>query len=533
MKVEVKQAEPTGSDADLVAVGLFEDGELPPAVAAAGGADTARSAFKKLALLRPEGAAPVLVVGLGKRADLDPERLRVAAALAAKEAARLEAVSLAWALPESDDAEAAAEALVVGTILTAYRFDRFKSGEGDATPRLESLTLLAPPELAGTAATATVAAEAQNRARDLQLAPANVATPSFLAERAEEIAAGSEAIDAEVFGRAELEAKGMGGLLAVSQGGPQEPKLIVLRYRGGGGGAPVAFVGKGVTFDTGGISLKPGAGMQEMKMDMSGAAAVLEAVAAIAELGLPVEIVAVVPTTENMPSGTAIKPGDVITQYNGKTVEVNNTDAEGRLILADALAYAVELGAERIVDLATLTGAVEVALGKTYAAVIANDDELAAAVIARRRGDRRAALAHAAAPGVHGADAGHGRRPVQPRQEAAWPEPSPPPPSSRNSSATPPGRTSTSPAPPGAPAAPTSATTPTASACGCWSSSRAISPESGFATTPPSRRAACRWRCRGRAACRRRLRSGWRRPWPACDPDRGRAPRRGRGPCRG
>ena len=136
----------------------------------------------------------------------------------------------------------------------------------------------------------------------------------------------------------------MGGLVAVSQGGAEEPRLIVLRYAGGGSGPTLGLVGKGVTFDTGGISLKPGAGMQEMKLDMSGAAAVLEAVAAIAELGLAVDLVAVVPSTENMPSGTAIKPGDVITQYNGKTVEVNNTDAEGRLILADALAYAVELG---------------------------------------------------------------------------------------------------------------------------------------------------------------------------------------------
>jgi leucyl aminopeptidase len=172
----------------------------------------------------------------------------------------------------------------------------------------------------------------------------------------------------------------MGGLLAVSQGGPQEPKLIVLRYAGGSG-PKLAFVGKGVTFDTGGISLKPGAGMHEMKMDMSGGAAVLEAVAAIAELGLPLDLLAVVPSTENMPSGSAIKPGDVITQYNGTTVEVNNTDAEGRLILADALAYAVEQGAERIVDLATLTGAVVVALGSTYAAVISNDDALAEEVL--------------------------------------------------------------------------------------------------------------------------------------------------------
>ncbi len=146
---------------------------------------------------------------------------------------------------------------------------------------------------------------------------------------------------------------------------------------------PSALIGKGVTFDTGGISIKPSAGMHEMKMDMSGAAAVIEAVAAIAELGLAIELIAVMPSTENMPSGTAIKPGDVITQYNGKTVEVNNTDAEGRLILADALAYAVELGAERVVDLATLTGAVLVALGSTYAAVISNDDDLAEAIFAR------------------------------------------------------------------------------------------------------------------------------------------------------
>jgi leucyl aminopeptidase len=380
MKIEVKQVELAESGADLVAVGLFEGGELPQAMAAASGAETARPGFQKFALLRPDGMPPVLVVGLGKRDELDAEKLRVAGAVAAKEAARLEVTSLAWALPESDDASAAAEALVVGTILAAYRFDRFKSGNGDDAPRLESLTLLAPTELADAAVIATVAADAQNRARDLQFTPANVATPSFLAERAEEIAAGSEAIDAEILGRAELEQKGMGGLLAVSQGGPQEPKLIVLRYSGGGPGPTIAFVGKGVTFDTGGISLKPGAGMQEMKMDMSGAAAVLEAIAAIAELGLPIDLLALVPTTENMPSGSAVKPGDVITQYNGKTVEVNNTDAEGRLILADALAYAVELGAERIVDLATLTGAVEVALGSTYAGLVSNDDELAAEV---------------------------------------------------------------------------------------------------------------------------------------------------------
>jgi leucyl aminopeptidase len=174
----------------------------------------------------------------------------------------------------------------------------------------------------------------------------------------------------------------MNALLAVGQGSVRPSHVVVMQWKGAGakGGDPVVFVGKGVTFDTGGISLKPSAGMQEMKMDMSGAAAVLEAVGAIAELELKLDLIAVVPATENMPSGAAIKPGDIITQYNGKTVEVNNTDAEGRLILADALAYAAEQGADRIVDIATLTGAVMIALGSTYAAVISNDDALATAV---------------------------------------------------------------------------------------------------------------------------------------------------------
>ncbi len=268
---------------------------------------------------------------------------------------------------------------MTGTVLGAYRFDRFHGSGSEQSPApLERLTLLAPGGVAAAAEAARICAEAQNRARDLQNTPANVATPAFLAERAEQIAAASGAVGLELLGREEILAKGMGGLAAVSQGGPQEPRLIVLRYSGGGRGPTLGLVGKAVTFDTGGISLKPGAGMQEMKFDMSGGAAVLEAVAAVAELGLEVELIAVLAATENMPSGTAIKPGDVITQYNGRTVEVNNTDAEGRLILADALAYAAELGAERLVDIATLTGAVVIALGSTFAAVVANDDALAA-----------------------------------------------------------------------------------------------------------------------------------------------------------
>ncbi|MBA3865380.1 MAG: leucyl aminopeptidase [Solirubrobacterales bacterium] len=382
MKIEIKQSEAAEVGADLAAIGLYEGEALPAAVAGAPGAAAAKGSFKSLSAVFPESGPRLLVVGLGKHEEADAERLRIAAAVAVKEAARLEAGSLAWQLPELGDEAAAAEAIVTGTILGAYRFDRFRAEPDEPVPEVESLTLLAPAAVADAVELARVCAVAQNRARDLQSTPANFATPGFLAARAEEIAAGAEEITAEILGREQIVAKRMGGLAAVGQGGPEDPRMIVLRYSGGGSGPTLGLVGKGVTFDTGGISLKPGAGMQEMKYDMSGGAAVLEAVAAIAELGLALELIAVVPSTENMPSGTAVKPGDIITQYNGKTVEVNNTDAEGRLILADALAYAVELGAERVVDIATLTGAVVIALGSTFAAVIGNDDALADEVIA-------------------------------------------------------------------------------------------------------------------------------------------------------
>jgi leucyl aminopeptidase len=382
MKVELSQAAPAEIEADLLVVGLYDGEQLPGELASAPGAGDAQGAYKKTLLLHPERPSRLLVVGLGKREDAEPERLRVAAALAAREAKRLKAESVAWALPESGDDEATAAAVVTGTILGGWSFDRYRSKdpEDPAPPQVESLTLLAGDALAGAVEAARVCAEAQNRARDLQSLPSNIATPSFLGRRARSVASAHASVTTDVLGRKEIAEKEMGGMVAVSQGTEEEPQLIVMRYAGGGSGPTLGLVGKGVTFDTGGISLKPSGGMQEMKMDMSGAAAVIEAVDAIAELGLPLDLIAIVPSTENMPSGTAIKPGDIITQYNGKTVEVNNTDAEGRLILADALAYAVELGAERVVDIATLTGAVMIALGSTYAGLIANDDELAGAV---------------------------------------------------------------------------------------------------------------------------------------------------------
>ncbi|HTT94066.1 MAG TPA: M17 family peptidase N-terminal domain-containing protein, partial [Solirubrobacterales bacterium] len=359
MRVDVRQRSLRDADAALVAVGLYEGEALPDGLADAPGAADAKGSFKALTRLYPGGPERLLVVGLGAREDFEVEKLRVAAALVAGQATKLEATSLAWALPAAEDEEAAAEAIVTGTILGSYRFDRFKGRgeeEDEPGPELESLTVLGPAELAGAVETARIYSEAANRARDLQETPANFARPEDLAARAEEIAADAEKVTVEILDGASIRAKGMGGLAAVSQGGPVEPRLITLRYAGGGDGPTLAFVGKGVTFDTGGISLKPGAGMQEMKFDMSGAAAVLEAFAAIVEQGLPIDLLTVVPATENMPSGTAIKPGDVITQYNGKTVEVNNTDAEGRLILADALVRATEQKPDVLVDVATLTG---------------------------------------------------------------------------------------------------------------------------------------------------------------------------------
>jgi leucyl aminopeptidase len=390
------QVEATGSElaaipADLRVVVLADGEGAPDWLAADPGAGDIATGYRKQVLLHPPGVGRTLVLGAGDAAGLDTERLRVLGALATGEARRREARSLAVALPPSVGVDLA-PAIVEGTILASFRFERFRShrepDEGEPAPgyAIDRLTIASvedPEELATPMRVARAAAEAANRARELQSLPANVLTPSALADRARALAVEFEPITVEVLGRAEIAERGMGGLAAVASGSEQEPRLICLRYSGRGSGEVLGLVGKAVTFDSGGISIKPAASMHEMKMDMSGGAAVLEAVAAIAELGLQLDIAAVVPATENMPSGSAMRPGDVITQLNGKTVEVNNTDAEGRLILADALTWCVrEMGAARVVDLATLTGAVIVALGSTYSALIANDEELAGLVAA-------------------------------------------------------------------------------------------------------------------------------------------------------
>ncbi len=386
MRVELSQAPAAAVDGALRCLGLFAGEELPPDLRDAAGAEDARAQEGSLSVLRPEGGR-ALVVGLGQRDEFEPERARVAAALAVRQARRLDAAAIAWQCPPG---AAVPAALTAGTILAAYRFDRLKSAADRDRDEveIESLTLhgAADPErAAATVPVARAASAAANRARDLQNLPANICDPAFLADRAREIASAGERLEARILGAAEIEAEGLGGLAAVAAGSAKDPALITLRYAGAGprsAGPTLGLVGKGVTFDSGGISIKPAAGMELMKKDMSGAAAVLEATAAIAELALPIDLIAVVPAVENMPSGSATRPGDVITQLNGRTVEVNNTDAEGRLILADALTWAVRAGADRLVDIATLTGAVVVALGSSHAGLVANDDDWAERVAA-------------------------------------------------------------------------------------------------------------------------------------------------------
>jgi leucyl aminopeptidase len=390
VRASFRQASPATTDADTLCVGLFDGAPADPRIdEALGGrlgrlleSGEAKGTFKKTAVLHPDGAigaARVIAVGLGKRDEFTPERARVAAAVALGRAREAGAKRLAWALPEGVDEASAARALTEGTLLAAYRFDRYKSSKsdnGDAGP--QQLEISSEQDLASVVGDTDVVIEHQNAARDLQNLPANDLTPVKLAEHALERVAEIDGLEGEAFGPDEIAHRDMGGLQAVAKGSHEEPRFIVMRYDGGGPG--LALVGKAVTFDTGGISIKPAGKMHEMKMDMSGGATVIEATAAIARLGLPVNLLSVVPATENMPSGHAIKPGDIIRISNGKTVEVNNTDAEGRLILADGLAFVAAEGAERIIDLATLTGAIVTALGSTYAGLFSNDDDLSAAL---------------------------------------------------------------------------------------------------------------------------------------------------------
>ncbi len=350
------------------------------------------------------GPERILFLGVGSSKALTPEKLRAAAgrAVRAAEDLRVPSVALCLRFLEMEAVGARGiQAAAEGLVLASWRFDELRSGGGGGAagggagdgaglsgdtgedgesrpPRVESAVLVAAPS-AGLEEAVRVGhafAAAENRARTLQARPGNVATPSHLARAARRIA-GEAGLEAEVLGPAELRDEGMEALLAVSRGSDEEPRLIVLRHRGGAPGeAPLVLVGKGLTFDAGGISIKPAKGMEKMKYDMSGGAAVLGAMWAVGRLGLPANVVGVVPSSENLLSGSATKPGDVIGSRAGKSIEVINTDAEGRLILADALDYAARWNPAAIVDCATLTGAVVVALGHHRSALLGNDEDL-------------------------------------------------------------------------------------------------------------------------------------------------------------
>ncbi len=335
------------------------------------------------------GPERVVLLGVGRRDALTPEVVRRFAGRAVRVAEKLRLTSVAISLegldsvPDRRRAQAAAE----GAALAAWRFRELKraAGEDDAAADLESIDLVGdgPSEaLAEGTVRGAILARAENFARTLQSRPGNLATPSHLAEAAVRMA-GATGLEVTVLDEGRLQAEGMHALLAVSRGSEEEARFIVLEHKGGAAGeAPLVLVGKGLTFDAGGISIKPSAGMESMKFDMSGGAAVIAAMQAIAELGVRANVVGLVPSSENLPSGSALKPGDVIRTLAGKTVEVINTDAEGRLILADALAWAARLRPAAIVDCATLTGGVVVALGQHASAVLGNDDDLVAEVIA-------------------------------------------------------------------------------------------------------------------------------------------------------
>jgi leucyl aminopeptidase len=375
---------PPETGADTIAVGVFEgekiahdvDGVLQGLV----DSGEARSGPRKLAVAHACGNRYILV-GLGKRDEFDAERARAAAAAVAGRARELGTRSLCWEVPHHVEAPG----FVEGTVLAAYEYREFKTDDDDG-PQLDELVVSAHHDTSAEVERAAVAAEAANACRDLQNAPANELTPSALAERARSLAG----VEVEVWGREQIEAAGMGAFAAVAQGTLQEPQLITIRYDPPDVAGPLlGFVGKGVTFDSGGISIKPALKMSEMKFDMSGAAAVLEATGAIAKLGLPARVVTVIGATENLPSGSAVKPGDILRAKTGTTIEVLNTDAEGRLVLADCLAHAIDQGAERLVDLATLTGAIVTTFGNTYAGLLGSDDDWCAQVeaAARRSGE--------------------------------------------------------------------------------------------------------------------------------------------------
>jgi len=339
-------------------------------------------------LYTPAGSASarLLLVGLGEQKDFNAARYVAANETAMKAVYALagvaDAVNYLPSVPVAErDAPWRLRTAAQAAAATLYRFDRLKSKPSKRSVVFARLTLAAldlPDTAAANAALAQGRAIGEGMAltRDLGNLPPNICTPSYLAEQARALAK-DYGLKVTVLETADMERLGMGALLSVARGSHQPAKLIALEYEGKPGAAPIALVGKGITFDTGGISIKPAAAMDEMKYDMCGAASVLGTLKAVAEMKLPLNVVGVIPTTENMPGGNATRPGDIVTSASGQTIEILNTDAEGRLILCDALTYAERFNPAAVIDIATLTGACVIALGHHASGLLANDDQLA------------------------------------------------------------------------------------------------------------------------------------------------------------
>jgi leucyl aminopeptidase len=407
MKVTLAQPNAASAKADVLAVPVFAGPEMGPgaeeAVAALGvpvapllearGFSGKPGETAALPTLGRLPAAVLLLVGVGERAKVDAEVLRRAAAAVVRQGrgAAKAVTTLAQALPA--DPAGAVQAVTEGALLAAYRFDKYKQAKanGDRRPAELAALALVPPGaggrgsggrggLARALAAGQVRAAATNLARDLSNEPANALHPADLAAAARKALAG-KGVTVKVKDEKALAREGFGGIVGVGQGAEHPPRLIELRYAPRGATGQVVLVGKGITFDSGGLSLKPPDSMKTMKTDMSGAAAVLATMSALADLEVGVAVTGYLASAENMPSGHAIRPGDVLTMKNGKTVEVLNTDAEGRLVMADALALGAAARPDAIIDVATLTGACMIALGNRYSGLMANDEALAAELL--------------------------------------------------------------------------------------------------------------------------------------------------------
>jgi leucyl aminopeptidase len=404
MEFSTKSGSPVKQRSGCLVVGVFDGRKLSPTAQAIDSASRKRlSTVLKggdldgklgqtllLHAISGVSAQRVLLVGLGKEREFveTPYRTALASAIRALRSTGAADATICFAeLPAKHrDVVWKTEQIVVAAMEGTYRFDRLKSKPTEAKRSLKKIVVqvAAKDDLSraeSAVARALAISEGVAFAKDLGNLPGNVCTPTYLAEQAVELGK-RHGIKVEVLEQKELEKLGMGCFMAVARGSRQPPKFIVMEYRGGKReAAPIALVGKGITFDTGGISIKPAPEMDEMKFDMCGAASVLGTMKAVAQMRLPLNVVGLIPATENMPGGNAIKPGDIVTTLSGQTVEILNTDAEGRLILCDALTYAERYKPAAVVDIATLTGAMVIALGHVATGVFANSDPLAREIL--------------------------------------------------------------------------------------------------------------------------------------------------------